>query len=95
MFGQKIVLKIFFKIQSPESLFNKDVDLRILTGKKNPKIKLQRLRKIRIWTFGSLVHQINSFQEVLKLKQIFKKNKAVTGKTSRFVIGQFCSRHSI
>ena len=35
--------------------------LRILTGKKHPKIKLQRLRKIRIWTFGSLVHQINSF----------------------------------
>ena len=37
------------------------VFLRILTGKKHPKIKLQCLRKIRIWTFGSLVHQINSF----------------------------------
>ena len=36
-------------------------ELRILTGKKHPKIKLQHLRKIRIWTFGSLVHQINSF----------------------------------
>ena len=35
--------------------------LRILTGKRHPKIKLQRLRKIQIWTFGSLVHQINSF----------------------------------
>ena len=35
--------------------------LRILTRKKHPKIKLQRLQKIRIWTFGSLVHQINSF----------------------------------
>ena len=35
--------------------------LRILTGKNHPKIKLQRLRKIRIWTSGSLVHQINSF----------------------------------
>ena len=32
--------------------------LRILTGKKHPKIKLQHLRKIRIWTFGSLVDQI-------------------------------------
>ena len=32
--------------------------LRILTGKKHPKIKLLRLRKIRIWTFGSLVHHI-------------------------------------
>ena len=35
--------------------------LRILTGKKHPKIKLQRLRKIRTWTFGSLMHQINPF----------------------------------
>ena len=73
----------------------KTIDLRILTGKKHPKIKLQQLRKIRIWKFGSLVHQINSFQEVLKLKQIFQKNKAVTGKTPLFVIGQFCGRHSI
>ena len=50
------------------------VPLRILTGKKHPKIKLQRLRKIRILTFGSLVDQINYFQEVLKLEQIFQKN---------------------
>ena len=35
--------------------------LRILTGKKHPKIKLQRIQKIRIRTFGSLVHQIKSF----------------------------------
>ena len=35
--------------------------LRILTGKKHPKIKLQRLGRIRIWTFGLLVHQTNSF----------------------------------
>ena len=69
--------------------------LRILTGKKHPKIKLQYLGKLWIWTFGSLVHQINSFQEALKLKQIFQKNKAVTGKTSLFAIGQFCSHHSI
>ena len=52
--------------------------LTILTGKKHPKFKLQRLRKMRIGTFGSLVHQINSFSEVLKLKQISQKNKAVT-----------------
>ena len=36
--------------------------LRILTWKKHPKIKLQRLRKIRILTFWPLVHQINSFK---------------------------------
>ena len=35
--------------------------LRILIGKKHPKIKLQRLRKIWIWTFRSSVHQIKSF----------------------------------
>ena len=61
------------------------IGLRILTGKKHPKIKLQRLRKIRIWTFGSLVRQINSFYEVLKLEQISKKNKAVTGRTTLFL----------
>ena len=37
------------------------INLKILTEKKHPKIKLQRLRKIRILTFGSLVHQTNSF----------------------------------
>ena len=35
--------------------------LRLLTGKKHPKIKLQLLRKIRILAFGSLAHQINTF----------------------------------
>ena len=35
--------------------------LRILTRNEHPKIKLQRLRKMRIWMFGTLVHQINSF----------------------------------
>ena len=68
--------------------------LRILTGKKHPKIKLQRLQKIQICTLGSLVHQINSFQEVLKLEQIFQKSKLVTGKTPLSVTGPFCSRHS-
>ena len=47
---------------------------RILTGNKHPKIKLEHLRKIQIWTFGSLVHQIDSFEEVLELEQIFLKN---------------------
>ena len=41
--------------------FNTMHNLTILTGKKHPKIKLQFLRKIWIWTSGSLVHQINSF----------------------------------
>ena len=35
-------------------------NLRILTGKKHRQIKLQRLEKVGIWAFGSLIHQINS-----------------------------------
>ena len=62
--------------------------------KKDPK-KLQRLRKVWIWRFGSLANQINSFKEVLQLKQKFKKNKVVTGKTSFFVIGPLCTHHSV
>ena len=42
-------------------------DLRILTGKNYPKIKLSRSPEIRLWTFWSLVHQINSFSEVKSL----------------------------
>ena len=51
-------------ISQMKKLFSKNpalLGLRILTGKKHPKIKLQRLRKIRIWTSGLLVHQIKSF----------------------------------
>ena len=36
-------------------------------------------------TFESLVNQINSFQEVLELEQIFRKNEVVTGKSPLFV----------
>ena len=70
-----------------------EFDLRILTGKKLPKIKLQHLQKIQIWTLELLVHQINSFEEVLKLEQISQKGKVVTGKTALFVICSFCSPH--
>ena len=71
--------------------------LRILTGKKNPQIKLQRFRKvwIWIWTFGWLVHQISSLYEVLNLKQHFRKTKVVTGKTPFFVISLFCIPNSV
>ena len=65
--------------------------LRIPIGKKHHQIK--HLQKVWVWTFGSLVHQINSLKEVLKLKQNFHKNKVVTGRTSFFVIGLFCTHH--
>ena len=64
-------------------------DLKNTHREKDLTIKLQCLRKIRIWIFVSLVH------EITQIKSIFQKNKVVTGKTSLFMIGQFCSRHSI
>ena len=69
--------------------------LRILTGKKQSLIKLQRFRKLWICTFGCLVHQISSLCVALKLKQNFRKYKVVSGKTPFFVIGPFCTPHSI
>ena len=58
-------------------------------------IKFERLRKVRIWAFGSLVHQINPLEEVLKLKQNFPKNQVANGKTPFFVIDPFCTHHFI
>ena len=68
---------------------------RILTGKNHRQVKLQRLQKVQIWAFELLIKQINSFLEVLKLKQNFQKNKLLTGKTPFFVIEPFCSHHFI
>ena len=62
---------------------------------KHRQIKFERLRKVRIWAFDSLVHQINPLEEVLKLKQNFPKNKVANGKTPFFVIGPFCTHHFI
>ena len=72
-----------------------NVTLTILTGKKHRQIKLQRLQKVQIWAFGLPVHQISSLYEVLKLKNFFQKTKVVTGKPPFFVIGPFCTHHSI
>ena len=65
--------------------------LRILVGKKHPKIKLQRLRKIPIWTFGSVVYQINFLRssKTGTENKVVTKNKVVTGKTALFVMGPF------
>ena len=54
----------------------------MLTGKKHRQRKIQRLQKLRIWAFGSLIHQINSLEEILELKQNLQKHKVVTGKNS-------------
>ena len=62
--------------------------------KKHHQTKLHCLRKVGIWAFGSLVHQINTLEEVHQLRQNFKKNNVVTGKILFFVIGPFCTSHS-
>ena len=65
--GIGIVLRTEQSIKSFVFIFQgvclnfKSTFLRILTGKKHPKTKLQLLRKIQIWTSESLVHQIKSF----------------------------------
>ena len=50
--------------------------LRIVRVKKHRQMKLHCLQKVQIWAFESLVHQINSLQVVLKLKQKFKKQSS-------------------
>ena len=35
------------------------------------------------------------YKEVLKLKENFQKNKVVTCKTPFFVVGPFCTNHSV
>ena len=62
---------------------------------KAPSNKTSALTKVQVWALGSLVHQINSIQETLKLKQNFQKNKVVAGKTPFFMMGPFCTHHSI
>ena len=55
------IVKILGVLTEEQTTYSATNHLKILTGKKHPKIQLQLLRKIRILTFGSLVHQINSF----------------------------------
>ena len=47
---------------------------------KHRQIKLQCLQKVWIWTFGWLVHQVNSLWEFLNWNKIFKKIKLLLAK---------------
>ena len=56
------VLMFFIAEKHQRTILNVSLNsLKILTGKKHHKIKSQRLWKIQIWTFGLLVHHVNSF----------------------------------
>ena len=61
----------------------------IRAGKKHLQIKLQRFQNVLIWSFGWLIHQISSLYEALKLKQKFRNNQVVTGKSPFFGTGPF------
>ena len=67
LFAEIIALQIHWLVSVWWQLWR----LRILKGKKHRQIKLQRLQKVQIWAFGSLVHQMNFLEEVFKLKQSF------------------------
>ena len=66
-------------------------ELRILTGKKQPKLNSNAFEKDKYEHLDGL----DGLYEVLKLKQNFLKNKVVTSKAWFFVIGPFCTPHSI
>ena len=57
-------------------------------GKKHLQVK-HEYEHLDSWYIKSTV-----YKEVLKLKQHFQKNKAVTGKTPFFVKGPFCTPYS-
>ena len=67
--------------------------LRILTEKKPPSNKTSALTKymnmmnMDIWVVG--ISKQLFIQEVLKLNEVFQKNKVVTGKSLFFVTGEF------
>ena len=55
----------------------------------NKTLALTKSTNMDIWVVGT------SNQLFLKLKQNFQKNNVVTGKTPFFMIGPFCTHHSI
>ena len=64
--------------------------------KSNLKLNFSAYEKSEYGYLGRWYIKLTLFnEEVLKLKQIFQKNKVITDKTPLFVIGPFCSRHSV
>ena len=58
---------------------------------KTPSNKTPAISEMDICVVGTY----NSLYEVLQLKQKFQKGQVVPGKTPLFVIGQFCTSHSV
>ena len=89
--------KLFLWVQSTFVLFGSfrkiKSALRILTGKKHPKIKLQRLQKIQMLAFGSLVHQL--FSRVSEIGTNFPKKLSSYWQNSTLCERSICSGHSI
>ena len=56
---------------------------------------LTKSTNMGIWFVGTSNELVIREQLHLKGKQNFQKNQVVTGKTPTFVIGPFCTHHSI
>ena len=69
--------------------------LRILTGKRHPKINSSAYEKYEYGHLGVAGTSNELFLRDSKTGINFPKNKVVSGKNPLFVIGSFCSRHSI
>ena len=70
-------------------------DLRLLTAKTNPQVKLKVLLKsinMYIWAIG-ILNQLFIRGSYTQIK--FQKNEVVSGESPFFVIGPFCTSHSI
>ena len=69
--------------------------LRIFTGNKYLWIRPQSLKKVQsIWVVGTS-NKSTLHKRFLHWNKILKKNRVVTGKTSLFGVGPFCTHHSI
>ena len=68
------------------------MSLRIFKGKNCPQ---KKKKKNEYEHLGSCCIKSTLCKRFLKLNQIFKKSKVVTGRSSFFVIGPFCTPHSV
>ena len=69
--------------------------LGILTKKKRLKLNSSTYEKYKHGHLGRQYIKLTLFKRFQNCNRFSKKNKVVTGKTPLFVIGPFCSCHSI
>ena len=77
------------------SILDPSVTLRILTGEKHPQIKLQPYEMFEYGHLGHWYIKPTLFKRFFNWNKNFYKNNVVIGKVPCFVIGPFCTHHSI